>query len=161
MDTYNFKTRPTKGDLVIRRSRMTAEKVEDYYADEEGEGFIKYAPYHEGGEVKVSPLGDEGIEEKLVLHIPLEEVAQRLRAVRTALRGMYPLHKASADLILWITEGNNSDPSTWDISWTKIPMSTPEKSPFLNFVSPQTTEEEIQLLAKEMLDTEQDSFEQI
>ena len=161
MDNYDFKTPPEAGDLIFRRSRITAEEVEEYSTNEEGEDFIKYAPYIEGGESRIVPLGDAGLDEKLVVHIPLKEVADRLRAVRTALGTKHPPHKASVELMLWITEGNNSTPSTWDISWASIPIPTPNGSWQHFFVYPNTTEEEVQLLAKEMLDTLQDNFGQI
>lgn len=160
MDDYNFKgRRPTEGDVIIRRTRMTAEQVADYSSDEDGDGFIKYEPRWSGDVARIIPLGDESLDEKLVLHIPLSEVKEKLKKIRNQLRETNLSRKASVELIVRISEGCKDD-SSWDVSWVWEPIDA--NHPWQHhLVYPENTEVELEALAVELLEVAQDNFEQV
>jgi hypothetical protein len=159
MDAYDFKVSPKQGDLVVYRGRMYTRQVHSYSAsvDDPVSGYAKgcLAVKDLNDELEGLPLGDDGIEQALVLHIPLEDVEAELNSVRGKVNidSEYPNRKGIAwiNMSIKLTADDLSNESYWELWHHFIPIYGRCHDSLCVEVLPDTTDEQLLDLAKELL----------
>jgi hypothetical protein len=105
MDLDDFNDRlPVKGDLVITKGRLTGYAVNAFNEDS-----ISFESVLENGLPEVHPLGDEGLHEKLILHIPIKDV---IAGIKKAHRNLSE-YKDGSQTEVWITISIHSESIEW------------------------------------------------
>jgi len=163
MDLYDFDCLPVKGDLVITKGRLAG-----YVVNEFNEDSISFESVLEYGLPEVHPLGDEGLDEKLILHIPLVEVISGIKKAQ----GNLSEYKEGSQLRVWIEVSIHSERLEWSthgpteyvpavVKWKVESRVVPDNYVFGFTLRASTTSEEIVEIAEELIAVIEENFERI
>jgi len=164
MDLDDFKDRTAvKGDLVITKGRLTPHVVTAFNKDS-----ISFESVLEYRLPEIHPLGDEGLDEKLIIHIPILDV---VAGVEKAHRNLSE-YKDGSQTEVWIEISIHSERLEWStggsieyvpavVKW-KV-LSRPVHPGYTRGFRLQasTTSEEIVEIAEQLIAVIEESFERI
>jgi len=164
MDLDDFNDRlPVKGDLVITKGRLTG-----YVVNASNEDSISFESVLENGLPEVHPLGDEGLHEKLILHIPLAEV---IAGVEKAHRNLSE-YKDGSQTEVWIAISIHSERLEWStngpteyapavVKWRVLSRPVHPGYAYGFRLRASTTSEEIVEIAEDLIAVIEENFERI
>ena len=163
MDSYDFDRLPVKGDLVITKGRLTGYVVNAFNEDS-----ISFESVLENGLPEVHPLGDEGLDEKLILHIPLAEAIAGIKKAQGTLSEC----KEGSQLEVWIAVSIHSERLEWTthgmdeyipavVKWEVRSQRVFSGWAHGFTLRASTTSEEIWKLAEELISVIEENFERI
>jgi len=167
MDLDDFKGLPVRGDLVITKGRLTGYVVNAFNEDS-----IYFHSVLEDGLPEVHPLGDEGLDEKLIIHIPIKDVIAEIKKAQGRLSTYKAVFADGSQMQVWIAISIHSERLEWStngpteyvpavVKWKVGSRVVPDNYVFGFTLRASTTSEEIVEIAEELIAVIEENFERI